>query len=81
LLTDWDKMYNRHRQLSIDASYQDSVHFTKGFQRRRLKCDKLTDDGRYTTKDGRQTPRYGKSSTCLWQGEPQKVSKLTVHTY
>jgi hypothetical protein len=26
-----------------DASYQVSVHLAKGFQRRRLKCEKLTD--------------------------------------
>ena len=31
---------------SIDASYQVSVHLVKGFQKRRLKCEKLTDDGR-----------------------------------
>jgi hypothetical protein len=31
---------------SIDAAYQVSVHLAKGFQRRRLKCEKLTDDGR-----------------------------------
>ena len=30
---------------SIDASYQVSVHLAEGFQRRRLKCEKLTDDG------------------------------------
>jgi hypothetical protein len=30
----------------LDASYQVSVHLAKGFQRRRLKCEKLTDDGR-----------------------------------
>jgi hypothetical protein len=30
--------------------------------RRRLKCEKLTDDGRWTPSDG-------KSSLCLWQGE------------
>ena len=30
---------------SIDASYQVSVHLAEGFQRR-LKCEKLTDDGR-----------------------------------
>ena len=33
----------------------------EGFQRR-LKCEKLTDDGR-------QMPSDGKSSHCLWQGE------------
>jgi hypothetical protein len=31
---------------SIGASYQVSVHLVEGFQRRRLKCEKLTDDGR-----------------------------------
>ena len=30
----------------MDASYQVSVHFAKGFHSRRLKCEKLTDDGR-----------------------------------
>ena len=29
---------------SIDASYQVSVHLAEGFQRR-LKCEKLTDNG------------------------------------
>jgi hypothetical protein len=33
----------------------------EGFQRRRLKCQKLMDDGRQ--------PSDGKSSHCLWQGE------------
>jgi hypothetical protein len=35
-----------YRGSSIDASYQVSVHLAKGFQMRRLKCEKLTDDGR-----------------------------------
>ena len=35
-----------HRGPSIDASYQVSVHMAEGFQRRRLKCEKLTDDRR-----------------------------------
>jgi hypothetical protein len=30
----------------MDAFYQVSVHLADGFQRRRLKCDKLTEDGR-----------------------------------
>jgi hypothetical protein len=30
---------------SIDASYQVSHHLAMWFQRRRLKCEKLTDDG------------------------------------
>jgi hypothetical protein len=34
--------------LSVNASYQISVHLAKWFQRRRFKCEKLTDDGRLT---------------------------------
>jgi hypothetical protein len=45
LLMDRDKMSNLYKEPSIDASYQVSVHLAKGFQRRRLKCEKLTDDG------------------------------------
>jgi hypothetical protein len=37
-------MSNLYRGSSIDASYQVSVHLAEGFQRRRLKCEKLTDD-------------------------------------
>ena len=62
LLMDRHKMCNLQRRLPIDASYQVSVHLAEGFQRRILKCEKLTDDGR-------QTPIDGKSSPCLWQGE------------
>jgi hypothetical protein len=43
---DRDKMSNFYKGSSIDASYQVSVHLAEGFQRRRLKCEKLTDDGR-----------------------------------
>jgi len=42
---DWDEMSNIYGGPSIDASYQDSVHLAEWFQRRRLKCEKLTDDG------------------------------------
>ena len=37
-----DKM-SIHREPSIDASYLVSVHWGEGFQRKRLKCEKLTD--------------------------------------
>jgi hypothetical protein len=46
---DRDEMSNLDRGPSIDASYQVSVHLAEGFQRRRLKCEKLT-----TTDDGCQ---------------------------
>ena len=62
LLTDRDEMSSHYRGSSIDASYPVSVHLAKGFQRRRLKCEKLTDDRR-------QMPSDGKSSHCLRQGE------------
>jgi hypothetical protein len=46
---DQDEISNLYRGPSIDASYQVSVHLAEGFQRRRLKCEKLT-----TTDDGGQ---------------------------
>ena len=43
---DRDKMSNLYKGLSVDDSNKVSVHLTKGFQRRRLTCEKLMDDGR-----------------------------------
>jgi hypothetical protein len=43
---DRDEMSNLYRGPSIDASYQVSLHLAEGFQRRSLKSEKLTDDGR-----------------------------------
>ena len=43
---DRDKISSLYKGPSIDASYPVSVHLAEGFQRRRLKCKKLTDDGR-----------------------------------
>ena len=48
LLTDQDEMSILYRGISIDASYQVSVHLAKEFQRRRLKCEKLTNNRRQT---------------------------------
>jgi hypothetical protein len=48
LLMDRDKLSNLYRRPPIDDTYQVSVHLAKGFQRRRLKCEKLT-DARQTT--------------------------------
>ena len=47
-----DEISNLYRGPSIDASYQVSVHLAEGFQRRRLKCERLTDDRRRTPSDG-----------------------------
>jgi hypothetical protein len=41
---DRDEMSNHYRGPSVDASYQVSVQLAEGFQRRRLKSEKLTDD-------------------------------------
>ena len=43
---DRDEMGILYREPSIDAFYQVSVHLAERFQRRRLKCEKLTDDRR-----------------------------------
>jgi hypothetical protein len=40
-----NKMCNVYRGHFIDASYQVSVHLAKGFLQRRLKFEKLKDDG------------------------------------
>ena len=39
LSTDWIELSIRYRGLSIDASYQVSVHFAKQFQRRFIEID------------------------------------------
>ena len=54
--------------LTIDASYQISDQLALRFQRRRLKCEKLTNDRWWTPSDG-------KSSHCLWQGELKRRLK------
>jgi hypothetical protein len=59
---DRDEITNLYRGPSIDASYQVSVHLAEGFQRRRLKCEKLSDDGRQTTDNGRQTTDDGNAN-------------------
>ena len=56
-------MSNLYRGPSIDASYQVSVHLAEGFQRRRLKCEKLTDDRRRTPSDGKGELKNNKEKT------------------
>ena len=43
---DRDEMSNLYRGQLIDNTYQVLVNLAKRFQRRRLKCEKLTDNGR-----------------------------------
>jgi predicted pyridoxine 5'-phosphate oxidase superfamily flavin-nucleotide-binding protein len=45
LLMDRNEISNLYRGPSIDAAYQVLVHLAEGFQRRRLKCEKLMDNG------------------------------------
>ena len=66
LLMDRYEISKHFRGPSIYASYQVPVHLAQGFQRRRLKCERLTDDRR-------RTPSDGNSSLCLWQGELKSV--------
>jgi hypothetical protein len=54
-------MSNLYREPSKDDSYQVLIHLAEGFQRRRLKCEKLTDDGRQVMAKAHVR--------CLWQGE------------
>jgi hypothetical protein len=48
---DRDKISTLYRGPSIDASYHVSVHMVEEFQRRRLKCEKLTGSNMATTGD------------------------------
>jgi len=59
---DRDDMSKFYRGSSIDASYQVSVHLAKEFQRRRLKCEKLTDDGRQVMAKAHIAFAFGKVS-------------------
>jgi hypothetical protein len=60
LLMDRDNMSNLYRGPSIDASYHVSLHLAERFQRRRLKCGKLTDDRWRTPSDGKSY------DSCFW---------------
>jgi hypothetical protein len=52
---DWDKMSNLYMGPSINASYQVSVHLAEQIQRRTLKCEKLTNNGRQLMAKGHIT--------------------------
>ena len=51
-----------NREPSIDASYQVSVHLAEEFQRKRLKCEKLTDNRQRMPSDGKISHSFGKVS-------------------
>ena len=52
LLLDRYKMSNLYRAPSINASYQVLDHLAKGFQMRRLKCEKSMENRRLMPSDG-----------------------------
>ena len=52
---DRDEMSNLYRGPSKDAFYQVSVHLIEGFQRRRLKYEKLTDNRRRMPSDDKSS--------------------------
>jgi hypothetical protein len=62
LLIDRNKMSNLERGPSIDASYQVIVHLAERFQRKRLKCEKLTDDRRRSQVMAKAHIAFGKVS-------------------
>jgi hypothetical protein len=57
-------MSNLYRGPSIDASYQISDQSALRFQRRRLKCEKLTDDGRRMDHDKEVDNSFDKLMEC-----------------
>ena len=66
MLTDWEKMSSLNREPSIDAKYPVSIHLNKWFKKRRFTCEKLTDDRRRTSSEG-------KISFCFGKGELRSV--------
>ena len=74
LLMDRDKMSNLYKGPSIDASYQVSVHLAEGFQRR-LKCEKLMDDGRQKLTLPFGNSRWAKNVRLLI---PAKITRENV---
>jgi signal transduction histidine kinase len=74
---DRDEMSNLYRGPSIDASYQVSVHLAQGFQRKRLKCEKLTDDGHQVM--AKTHIAFGKVSEKV-QKDKQRSTKHTHKT-
>jgi hypothetical protein len=69
LLTDRDKISNIYRAPSIYVSYKVSVHLAKQFQWRRLKSEKLTDDGRQV---------MTKAHMAFWPGELKRKDKYWI---
>jgi hypothetical protein len=71
---DRDKMSNLYKGPSIDASYQVSVHLAEGFKRRRLKCEKLTDNGHQVM--AKAHVAFGKSVCIYSYNELTRISTI-----
>ena len=73
LLMDWDKMSTCNRGLSIDASYQVSVHLAKRFQKKRIKNQPIRNKNRLwrpyllTDRDGMTNLYRGPSIDASYQ--------------
>ena len=77
LLMDRDEMSILYGEPSIDDSYHISVHLAEGFQRRRLKCENLTDDGRRTPSDGKSSQKsFEQHSLKVFELSCEKNSKV-----
>ena len=61
-----------HRGPSIDAFYQVSIHLATGLQRRRLKCERLTDDIRRTPSDGKSKQMTREKAKIVENKETQR---------
>jgi hypothetical protein len=75
---DLDKMSNHYRGPSIDVSYQVSVHLAEEFQRRRLKCEKLTDDGRQVMAKAAAFYKYIKLNIMQVRGDTSRIYALNA---
>jgi hypothetical protein len=64
-------MRKSYRGPSIDASCNISLHLAKRFQRRRFKCEKLT--------DRLQMPSDDKSPHSLWPGELKTLRSKLIY--
>ena len=86
LLMDREETSAVHRGSSIDASCQVLIHLAEGFQRRRLKCEKLTTtDAKWWQKLTLPLAMWPKKginllSTSIFKDDSMKIHKNRVQT-
>ena len=81
LLTDRNDMSILYSRSSIDASYQVLVHLSKQFQRRRFKCEKITDDGRRMPCDGKSSHGLFRKKSFSYQKDYKNIDTTTLRIY